>query len=107
MKRDIIDVNTPENYDEIYFGPRTAQLQSYPYIVDTLMRLSCGGKVLDIGCGVGRYFYAFDDCKIYGTELSTKAIEDCGKTYPDAKIVQWFAGNPLPYKDNTFNLVWC
>lgn len=106
-KRNIPDVNTPENYDEIYFGPRTAQLQAYPYIIDILKELNRGGKVLDIGCGVGRYFQAFDGCEIYGTELSLKAIEDVKEKFPKAKVVQWFAGTPLPYEDNTFDLVWC
>lgn len=106
-KRNIPDVNTPENYDEIYFGPRTAQLQAYPYIIDTLKQLNKGGKALDIGCGVGRYFQAFEGCEIYGTELSLKAIEDVKEKFPKAKVVQWFAGTPLPYEDNTFDLVWC
>lgn len=108
MKRlNILDVNTPENYDTIYFGPRTKELLAQKYILDLLTLLNkMGGNVLDVGCGIGRYFSAFKGRKIYGTELSLKAIAKVKKDYPEAKVAQWFAGTPLPYQDNFFNLVW-
>ena len=105
-KRNVPDVNTPENYDEIYFGPRTEQLLAYDDFIDLLKELNTGGNALDIGCGLGRYFSAFEGCKIYGTELSLKTIAKTKQDYPESEIVQWFAGTPLPFPDNMFNLVW-
>jgi SAM-dependent methyltransferase len=106
MKRtDIPDVNTPENYDAIYFGPRTNQLLAHPYIIDMLSAFNYKkGNVLDVGCGVGRYFHAFAGSKIYGTELSKRAITQVNLKYPDAEVVQWFSGTPLPFIDNFFNV---
>lgn len=108
MKRKgIPDVNTPDNYDNIYFGPRTKELLAHKYILDLLTSLNKRkGNVLDVGCGVGRYFSAFKGSKIYGTELSWKAIAKVKQDYPDAIVTQWFAGTLLPFQDNFFNLVW-
>lgn len=109
MKRTgITDINTPENYDEIYFGVRNSQLLANDEFLSVLNFLSKGvGSVLDVGCGLGRYFSAFKGNAIYGTELSTKCIDRLKTEYTAAQIIQWFAGNQLPYSDNFFGLVWC
>jgi len=108
MKRNIPDINTPDNYEKIYFGTRTIELRAHKEIIDLLSELNHNkGNVLDIGCGLGRYFPAFKGSQIYGTELSIKVIEKTKHDYPDAHLVQWFAGTPLPYLDNFFNLIWC
>lgn len=107
MKRDIKDINTPKQYDEIYFGERTNQVLASESILKLLYSMvKNNDKVLDVGCGLGRYFPAFVRGKIYGTELSERCIEKIKIDYPTAKIVQWFAGNKLPYKNNFFNLIW-
>lgn len=101
------DINTPEQYDSLYFGQRTNELLAKRYLLNKLKDLNKGGRVLDIGCGLGRYFEAFDGMEIHGTELSTMAIAQCGLQYPDARVIQWFAGYPLPYDDGYFDLIWC
>lgn len=101
------DINTPERYDELYFGDRADQLLEHPLIISKLTKLNVGGRVLDIGCGVGRYFHAFEGCDIHGTELSTKAAIQALKVNPRATLSQWYAGSPLPYPNEYFDLVWC
>lgn len=107
MFRNIKDINTPEAYDEIYFGKRSDELPAFDHVVEKLKSLNKGGRVLDIGCGLGRYFKSFDGCEIHGTEISTKAISNTQELFPKSKIVQWFAGSPLPYEDGFFDLIWC
>lgn len=107
MKRNILDINTPEKYDELFFGPRSHEMLAHPYVIKQLKDLKLPGQpILDIGCGLGRYFTAFDGCPIFGTELSTKCIEFIKNNYPNVNVQQWFAGTPLPFENNFFNLIW-
>lgn len=100
------DVNTPERYDGLYFGERSHEIMPYNDVVNLLQALNPRGDVLDVGCGPGRYFFCFPGSTVYGTELSLKSIEEAQKNYPAFFITQWFAGNPLPYNENKFDLVW-
>lgn len=101
------DINTPEHYDELFYGPRSKEMLATGDLLQKLRALNFGGRVLDIGCGPGRYFPAFNGSEIYGTELSEKATIEALSYYPYARIEKWYAGNPLPYPDNYFELVWC
>lgn len=103
----IEDINTPERYDELFFGERTIQMLAFPHLIKILSDLNTNkGNVLDIGCGLGRYFCAFEGSKIFATELSLRSIQKAKEDYPDATIIQWFAKDPLPFNDDFFNLIW-
>lgn len=101
------DINTPERYDELFFGERTNELNPYTEIQYLLEMLNPKGEVLDIGCGLGRYFTCFEGSKISATELSIKCIADIIKSKPYVNVHQWFAGYPLPFNDEQFDLVFC
>lgn len=108
MRRlDVKDTNTPFNYDEIYFSWRSVQLKAHKYILDLLESLNTKkGNVLDVGCGLGRYLPAFKGSKIFGTELSLKAIQSVKVTYPEATVIQWFDTDSLPFTLDFFDFIW-
>lgn len=73
----------------------------------SLIREACIGKVLDFGCGCGRvarYFLFKPDCKFYGSDIDTEAIEWCGRNLSGI-----FGTNsidpPTRYQDGFFDLV--
>ena len=67
-------------------------------------RLPKGSKILDLGCGRGEFLRGFIRCGLngYGVDQSTIAKSIC----PEAEILQSDLENePLPYNDNTFDIV--
>ncbi len=66
--------------------------------------------VLDFGCGSGRVIRNFQDapasCQLYGTDIDSEQISWCKKNLPH---VLWSTNGyqpPLPYADNTFDLIY-
>lgn len=101
-----INVNTPERYDMIFMGIRTTEVMALPDVYHLLSMIVKNGKVLDLGCGLGRYFPAFNNCDITGTELSLKAIAKIKETYPNAKVIQHDLNKGIPYENEAFDYVY-
>jgi len=66
--------------------------------------------VLDFGCGSGRVLRNFQDgpasCQFYGTDIDPESINWCKKNLTNIK---WNINGyhpPLPYPDNTFDLIY-
>jgi ubiquinone/menaquinone biosynthesis C-methylase UbiE len=68
------------------------------------------GKLLEIGCGAGRYTRAFrryrPDLEIYGCDISQVALEEAGAADP-ARSIEYTLGDALnlPYEDGSFDIV--
>lgn len=104
-----IDVNTPERYDEIYFGVRTVQLMPSPHLM-ALLRMTCkGGKALDIGCGLGRYFPYFGTSEVTGLDFTQKVLDQAKADYPMVTVVNHdIAKNGLNcFEDESFDYIFC
>jgi len=67
-----------------------------------------GEKVLDLGCGDGRFFKLLKEKKIdyYGIDLSEKMIELAKKKFPQGKFLL-FDGKKIPFLDDFFDRVFC
>ena len=65
-----------------------------------------GDKVLDLGCGNGRFYELVENKNIdyTGVDNSKELIEICKKRYPGAKF-QTADGFKLPFSDNYFDKV--
>jgi ubiquinone/menaquinone biosynthesis C-methylase UbiE len=67
-------------------------------------KLPEGSKILDLGCGRGEFLMSFIRCGLtgYGVDQSSIAKSVC----PEAEISQSnLEDEPLPYKDNSFDVV--
>lgn len=66
-------------------------------------------KVLDYGCGFGRFVEYFKDkTNYYGIDISEAMIKECIRIYPDIREQFMVSeGENLPYKDGFFNKIIC
>lgn len=67
-------------------------------------------NVLDFGCGSGRVIRNFQDapasCRLYGTDIDSELVSWCEKYLPH---IRWNTNGyqpPLPFADNTFDLIY-
>jgi SAM-dependent methyltransferase len=79
-------------------------------IADGRMALTPNNRILDFGCGCGRVISSLSKltgAQIFGTDIDAEAIEWCNKSLSS---VGKFSVNdklpPLPFDDNTFDLVY-
>jgi len=112
MKRQHVpDVNTPDNYDKIYFGERTVQLMPPKFLAQLLPILVKGGKVLDLGCGLGRFFPFLKGAEITGLDFTQKVLDQAKADHADLNptiTLQDVAKNGLDcYEDNSFDFIFC
>ena len=73
-----------------------------------LEKIGKNGKVLDFGCGDGRYFSFFKrffkEENIYGVEVSKKRIENCRNIgWENTFLIK--ENNHLPFEDNFFDFI--
>lgn len=65
--------------------------------------------VLDLGCGDGytaEYMYKyFPNWKIEGIEVSEESIDECKKKHAPNCNFQWFDGKFVPFKDDSFDVI--
>lgn len=66
-------------------------------------------KLLDYGCGFGRFFEYFSGkSEYYGIDISESMILECAKRYPDSKDRFIVAeGEELPFENNFFDKIIC
>lgn len=66
-----------------------------------------GEKVLDLGCGTGRYFKSIKEkgADYFGVDNSQKMIEVAKERYPEAKFQVADSLN-LPFSDKSFNKIY-
>ena len=73
--------------------------------------LGPGKKVLDLGCGYGRNYIAFNEkgCKAYGLDLSEEALSHAKKSLggngTSIRLVKGDIGS-LPFRDGSFDTVY-
>jgi SAM-dependent methyltransferase len=96
------------DYVSVIYNEEDRPFTKYP---DLLTRhlfikygLSKGKKILDLGCGRGEFLRGFIRCGLigYGVDQSLSAKSIC----PEAEIIQSdLEVEPLPYEDNSFDVV--
>ncbi|MHC5060560.1 MAG: methyltransferase domain-containing protein [Planctomycetota bacterium] len=69
-----------------------------------LSQVSVAGRILDNGCGIGNLFEMLPADRIVGIDLSTEMLKHAAK-----RSTRLVLGNSqqLPFKDNSFDLVFC
>jgi SAM-dependent methyltransferase len=68
-----------------------------------------GERVLDLGCGAGRFVAALQDAgaDAVGVELADGALERARRNVPGAELHALAAGGAIPLEDSSVDLVWC
>jgi ubiquinone/menaquinone biosynthesis C-methylase UbiE len=101
--------NTPDRYDYLYTSEYIVNF-GIPNVLGNLLELLfTGGRVLDVGFGVGNTFPFYKNVpKVYGIDFSPKGLEMAQEKRPDAILtLANFEGKPLPYNDNFFDNLFC
>ena len=104
------DLNTGKWWDEFWTSARGAwESHACPDIIWLLQALTGGKKrVLDVGCGTGRYLGFLKAEEIHGVEISPAGVAQAQKDYPQAIVtVADVVAAPIPYPDNHFDVVYC
>lgn len=101
-------VNPQRDYVAITYSEEERPFTQYPdkltRYLSTRYNLPKEGKLLDLGCGRGEFLRGFIRCGLngYGVDQSSIAKSLC----PEAEILQSdLVNEPLPYDDNSFNVV--
>lgn len=70
--------------------------------INTITQYHSQGKILDVGCGIGKFLSFFDDDKWdkYGTEVSSYAIEESKKNK-----IKFKEGDQYDYPDCYFDVI--
>ena len=68
-----------------------------------------GQRVLDLGCGDGRFSAALvgAGASVVGVDAAAEALRRARERAPEAEFVQSEEGASLPFADDSFDLVWC
>ena len=97
-------------YDDVYYADANKPLQGSAHLkkLSNKVGVGAGDSVLDIACGLGEWLHVCGGlgAKVYGVDLSERAIEYCSKHMPDGEF-HAVAAEDLPFADASFNLVSC
>lgn len=94
--------STYNDFAEDFSNTRTAL---WPGVTKFLDSCAPGSKILDIGCGNGKYLsYRADDCEIHGCDTCFPLLKIAKGKHPKATIIH-ADGTKLPYADNCFDAV--
>src|SRR4051812_22689695 len=105
---DYEDTNTVEGRGELRVGTRDLAALRLERCLGAIGNKT--GKLLEIGCGAGRYTRAFlhyrPDLQVYGCDISHIALDEARAADRTAKI-EYKLGDALalPYEDNSFDIV--
>lgn len=68
-------------------------------------------RILDFGCGVGRFLFAMKEVlgpeqRMFGCDIDSQCIDWCSGNIDFAKVTRSQIAPPLPYRDGEFDLVY-
>jgi ubiquinone/menaquinone biosynthesis C-methylase UbiE len=98
---------TRKDYNLIAKEFSTTRREIWDELLFLFENLKEGEKVLDLGCGNGRWYKIFKEKKVnyFGIDNSEKLIEIAKENFPSAKFFVGDALN-LPFQDNFFDKIY-
>jgi 2-polyprenyl-3-methyl-5-hydroxy-6-metoxy-1,4-benzoquinol methylase len=89
----------PEGAEPERFAARRAFL---------LDRVTPGARVLDLGCGDGAFAAALlaAGCEVTMADVAEQALQRARVRAPEAQAVKLAEGEPLPFAEDAFDVVW-
>ena len=93
-------------YDEIALDFHRTRRALWPGVVKFLKGLGSGSRILDVGCGNGKYLsLRAVDCEVHGCDKCKELVEIAGANHPGASVVYGDGLEGLPYADESFDAV--
>lgn len=93
-------------YDRIAKEFDNTRYSLWPGVRDFLDSLQTYDKVLDIGCGNGKYLSYRNDLDMYGCDQCSRLLEIAASKHPNAKLVQSDICS-MPYESDVFDACIC
>lgn len=92
-------------YDEIAHEFHKTRRALWPGVTRFLEGLAKGSRILDIGCGNGKYLTVrAEDCEVHGCDRCEELVKIAQENHPKA-YVKVGNGLALPYEDESFDAV--
>lgn len=90
-------------YDEIAHDFDRTRYALWPRVVSFLQGLPFGSKILDIGCGNGKYLSVrAGDCEVHACDPCAALVAIAQRKHPNATVLE-ANGLSLPYEDDVFD----
>jgi len=93
-----------ELYDKIAEHFDATRYSLWPAVVDFLQGIDAESRILDVGCGNGKYLSVRKDCEVHACDVCPKLVEIAKKKHTHANVIV-ANGMALPYFDKTFDVV--
>ncbi len=97
-------------YDDVYYADADKPLQGSAHLKNLARKvdIKSGDVVLDIACGLGEWLHVCtaSNARVYGIDLSERAVEYCSKHMPAGEF-HAVPAEKLPFVDGKFDLVSC
>jgi alkylated DNA repair protein alkB family protein 8 len=79
----------------------------WPGVIEALNKIPSGSKILDVGCGNGKYLNVREDCEMFGCDISENLIEIAKKKNPKTEFKLIECASNLPYPNEYFDAAIC
>jgi 2-polyprenyl-3-methyl-5-hydroxy-6-metoxy-1,4-benzoquinol methylase len=97
-------------YEELWERlPANARPEQFALRRDfVLSQLTAEDRVLDVGCGSGEFTATIADLggAVVGVDVAESALKRAREGHPDLDFVRVEIDQPLPFEDNSFDVVW-
>lgn len=96
-----------DEYERITAGQNGESTRFYR----VLDEVTDGDKFVDIGCGIGILTNlvknTYPECEVWGTDISSQAMQDNTMQRPDIKYLHQYIGDEDELPDNYFDVAFC
>jgi len=93
-------------YDDIALDFHKTRRALWPGVVRFLKGLVSGSRILDVGCGNGKYLSVrAEDCEVHGCDSCRELVKIARENHPEACVVYGDGLEKLPYASESFDAV--
>lgn len=99
-------MNVESVYESIADHFDSTRYNQWKGVIEFLQTISPGTRLLDAGCGNGKYLSVRKDCEVHACDTCHSLISAAAKKHTHANIILANI-KALPYADNTFDNIIC